>query len=163
MIDISEDHVLVNSVSSSSEESKMTIRRVPDQPGIAARILGPVAAAGISIDVIVQNTSREGLTDFTFTVPRECAEQAHEVLRQTAAKIAADAVERNDDIAKVTLVGAGMQSQPGVASKAFQALSDEGINIQMISTSDIKITIVVSSRYEELAVRALHRAFFPEA
>ena len=161
MIELDEGrHAQVSLVSSSTDDSKLTLRMVPDQPGIASRILGPVAAAGIPVDVIVQNISSDGFTDFTFTVNRKDADKSATVLSTVAKDLHAGQVDRDDEIAKVSLIGEGMQQHSGVASKAFTALADEGINIQMISTSDIKITLVLAQRYEELAVRALHDVFF---
>jgi aspartate kinase len=132
---------------------------VPDTPGVASRILGPVSEANIEVDMIVQNISNEGLTDFTFTVHRNEYERALELLREHAAELGAREVFGDTSIVKLSLVGVGMRSHAGVASRMFRALADEGINIQMISTSEIKISVVVDEKYLELGTRALHKAF----
>ena len=134
-----------------------TVRGVPDQPGVAYRILGDVAKANINVDMIVQNTGADGTTDFTFTVHRGDYAKALDVLR--AAKLAAREISGDDKIVKISVVGVGMRSHSGIASTMFKALADEGINIQMISTSEIKISVVVDEKYLELGVRALHTAF----
>lgn len=149
----------VSAIAHTRDEAKMTLRGVPDQPGVAARILGPVSEAEVNVDVIVQTPGRDGKTDFTFTVPRQEMERAEEVLRRIRDDIQAEAVEADPDIAKVSIVGVGMRSHAGVAARAFRALSEAQINIQLISTSEIKITIVVNDASTEPAVRTLVDAF----
>lgn len=137
----------------------MTVRGVPDKPGIAHRLLGDVAAANINVDMIVQNVGADGTTDFTFTVPRGDYKKAMEIVKKVAGQLAAREVTGDDKIAKLSVVGVGMRSHAGIASQMFKALADEGINIQMISTSEIKISVVVEEKYLELAVRTLHSSF----
>ncbi|TVQ89377.1 MAG: aspartate kinase [Chromatiaceae bacterium] len=142
------------------DEAKLTILRVPDQPGIAHKILGPIAAANVEVDMIVQNIAAdEKTTDFTFTVHRNDFAKAMEILRETAGSLGAQEVLGDEQIVKLSLVGVGMRSHAGIASRMFEALAKEGINIRMISTSEIKISVVVDERYLELGVRALHAAF----
>ncbi len=140
-------------------EAKVTIKGIPDQPGIASRVLGPVADADINVDVIVQNVSAQGFTDITFTVPREDYAATMNLLHQLADELKADKVKGDDTVAKVSIIGVGMRSHAGVARKMFDVLSQENINIQMITTSEIKVTVVLDEKYVELAVRALHTAF----
>jgi aspartate kinase len=132
---------------------------VPDRPGIAYKILGPIANANIEVDMIVQNIGEDGTTDFTFTVHRNDYGKALDILHSTCAELGAREVAGDDKIVKVSLVGVGMRSHAGIASKMFEALAKEGINIQMISTSEIKISVVLNEKYLELAVRSLHEAF----
>jgi len=132
---------------------------VPDVPGVAYRVIGPVSDAGIEVDVIVQNASADGTTDITFTVKRGDSNKATEILKRVAPEIGAREVSVDDEIAKVSIVGVGMRSHAGIASKMFKTLADENINIQIITTSEIKISIVIEEKYLELAVRALHKAF----
>ena len=146
-------------IASNRDEAKLTVLGVPDMPGVAYRILGPVGEAGIEVDVIVQNIADDGSTDFTFTVARGELPRAREVLERTAAEIEAREVRVDSRIAKISVVGVGMRSHAGVASRMFAALADVGINIQMISTSEIKISVIIEEKYLELAVRALHSAF----
>lgn len=141
------------------DEAKITVSGVPDVPGIAYRVIGPVSEAGIEVDVIVQNVSAEGLTDISFTVKRGESKQAVAILSGVAPEIGAREVSVDNRIAKVSLVGVGMRSHAGIASKMFKALADENINIQIITTSEIKISVVIDEKYLELAVRALHSAF----
>jgi aspartate kinase len=141
------------------DEAKLTISGVPDMPGIAYHILGPVGEANIEVDVIVQNVSHDNTTDFTFTVGRNDLARAKEVLEKVAQEINAEAVESDSKIAKVSVVGVGMRSHAGVASQMFKALADVGINIQMITTSEIKISVIIEEKFLELAVRALHSSF----
>ena len=141
------------------DEAKVTVSGVPDIPGVAYRVIGPVSDAGIEVDVIVQNVSADGTTDITFTVKRADSEQAKKILDAGAAELGASAVTMDKKIAKVSLVGVGMRSHAGIASKMFKALADENINIQVITTSEIKISVVIEERYLELAVRTLHSAF----
>jgi aspartate kinase len=133
---------------------------VPDRPGIAYQILGPIADANIDVDMIIQNQSVDGKTDFTFTVPRADYQKAMDLLKNTVqAHIEAKEIAGDPKVSKVSVVGVGMRSHVGVASKMFRTLSEEGINILMISTSEIKISVVIDEKYMELAVRALHKAF----
>ncbi len=141
------------------DEAKLTIRGVPDQPGAAYKILGPVGEANVEVDMIVQNIANDGTTDFTFTVNRTDYQKALNILNTEAAELGAREVVGDDKIVKISLVGVGMRSHAGIASKMFAALSEEGINILMISTSEIKISVVVDEKYLELGVRALHQAF----
>jgi aspartate kinase len=157
--DESMEEVLVSGIAYDRKEAKVTLKRVPDQPGIAARIFAPLAEAGIVVDVIVQNVSEEGHTDVTFTVPQTDLARAREICRQVAATLGSPGIEDHDQIAKISIVGAGMRSHAGVAAKMFTTLSKHGINIQMISTSEIKISCVIDAKYTELAVRVLHDAF----
>jgi len=149
----------ISGIAFSRDEAKLTIRGVPDQPGVAYRILGPIGDANIEVDMIVQNIAHDGTTDFTFTVHRNEFRKALEILRSTAATLGAREVEGDDKIVKISLVGVGMRSHAGIASAMFKALADERINIQMISTSEIKVSVVVDEKYLELGVRALHAAF----
>jgi Aspartokinases len=132
---------------------------VPDVPGVAAKILAPIGAQNIEVDMIVQNVGADQTTDFTFTVHRNDVETAYEVLEDVSAALGAREVRKDAKICKVSVVGVGMRSHAGVASQMFETLAAEGINIQMISTSEIKISVVVDEKYLELAVRALHSAF----
>ncbi|NBS11651.1 MAG: aspartate kinase [Gammaproteobacteria bacterium] len=150
---------IISGIAFSRDEAKLTLLGVPDVPGVAARILAPVGAKNIEIDMIVQNVGLDQTTDFTFTVHRNDAKAARAVLDEIRGALGARDVISDDKICKVSVVGVGMRSHAGVASQMFQALADEGINIQMISTSEIKISVVVDEKYLELAVRALHTAF----
>jgi len=141
------------------DEAKLTILGVPDMPGIAYKILGPIGEANIEVDVIVQNVGHDNTTDFTFTVGRNDLARAEEILGQVAKAINAREVSSDRHIAKVSIVGVGMRSHAGVASQAFQALAEVGINIQMITTSEIKISVIIAEKFLELAVRALHSSF----
>ena len=152
---------IVSGVAYSKNEARITITQVPDQPGMAAKIVGPVAEAGIVVDMIIQNTSAGGAgkTDFSFTVPSPDFQRTMALVTEVAKSIGAQKVLGDEGIAKVSLIGVGMRSHAGVAAKMFKALADEGINIRMISTSEIKISCVITEKYTELAVRALHDAF----
>ena len=150
---------VISGIAFNRDEAKLTVRGVPDIPGIAFRILGPIGDANIEIDMIVQNVGADKMTDFTFTVHRNDYRKALPILQQIAQDIGAREVIGDDKIAKVSLVGVGMRSHAGVASQMFGTLAKENINIQMISTSEIKISVVVEEKYMELAVRALHTAF----
>jgi len=141
------------------DEAKLTVSGVPDVPGVAYKVIGPVSEAGIEVDVIVQNVSADGTTDITFTVKRGDSNQAREILERVAPEVGAREVSVDDEIAKVSIVGVGMRSHAGIASKMFKTLADENINIQVITTSEIKISIVIEEKYLELAVRALHEVF----
>jgi aspartate kinase len=153
------EQALISGIAHNRDEAKLTIVRVPDRPGVAYSILGPIADANIEVDMIVQNVSAEGLTDFTFTVHRNDYETALEILEKTSASIGAGGVTGDRKIAKLSIVGVGMRSHAGIASRMFKALADESINIQMISTSEIKVSVVVDEKYLELGVRTLHSAF----
>ncbi len=150
---------VISGIAFNRDEAKLTVRGVPDTPGVASRILSPIGDANIEVDMIVQNVSADGSTDFTFTVARGDAKKAQAVLELVAKDVGARELVSDDKICKVSLVGVGMRSHAGVASKMFATLAKENINIQMISTSEIKISVVVEEKYLELAVRALHTAF----
>jgi aspartate kinase len=150
---------IISGIAFNRDEAKLTIRGVPDIPGVAFKILGPISAANIEVDMIVQNVAHDNTTDFTFTVHRNDYQNAQRVLEQTASEIGAREVIGDTKIAKVSIVGVGMRSHAGVASRMFEALAKETINIQMISTSEIKVSVVIEEKYLELAVRALHTAF----
>jgi aspartate kinase len=150
---------VVSGIAFNRDEAKVTIAGVPDTPGSALRILRPISDANIEVDMIVQNVGADNRTDFTFTVHRNDFKHAQTILRQVADELGARQVTGDSKIAKVSIVGVGMRSHAGVATKMFAALSDEGINILMISTSEIKISVVIDEKYLELAVRALHSAF----
>lgn len=150
---------LISGIAFNRDEAQITVVGVPDRPGIAAAILGPVGEANIEVDMIVQNVGGDGATDFTFTVHRNDQERALDVVNKLATELNARGVRSNTDIVKVSLVGVGMRSHAGIASKMFKALAAEGINIQMISTSEIKISVVLQDKYLELAVRTLHKTF----
>jgi len=141
------------------DEAKLTILGVPDMPGVAHHILGPIGEANIEVDVIVQNVADDKTTDFTFTVGRGDLDRAEEVLNKVAGEINATEVRSDNKIAKVSVVGVGMRSHAGVASQMFAALAEVGINIQMITTSEIKISVIIEEKFLELAVRALHSSF----
>jgi aspartate kinase len=151
--------VLVSGIAYAKDEVKIAVMQVPDKPGIAAQILSPLSDANISVDMIVQNVSEAGSTDFTFTVPQADFKRALAITKETAEAISAKDVLSDENISKVSIVGLGMRSHAGVATKMFQTLAKEGINIQMISTSEIKISVIVDAKYTELAVRVLHDAF----
>ncbi|MFO7604023.1 MAG: aspartate kinase [Gammaproteobacteria bacterium] len=150
---------VISGIAFNRDEAKLTIHGVPDQPGVAYHILGPVSEANIEVDMIIQNIGADGTTDFTFTVHRNDFKKTIKILEQVAQDLGAREVKGDDAIVKISLVGVGMRSHAGVASKMFEALSKEGINIRMISTSEIKISVVVDEKYLELGVRALHSAF----
>ena len=150
---------VISGISSIDSEAKLTVRGVPDLPGIAAKILGPVSDAGIDVDVIIQNISADNTTDFTFTVDQSDASSAEQILKETSESLGGGSIEVDDDIAKVSVVGRGMRGQSGIASKMFQALADNEINILMITTSEIKISVVIQKNLMEKAVNALHDTF----
>jgi aspartate kinase len=151
---------LISGIAFQRDEAKLTVQGVPDQPGVASRILGPIGDANIEVDMIVQNVGADGkTTDFTFTVHRNDYDRAMELLQKTVADLGAKAVLGDTKIVKISIVGVGMRSHAGIASRMFDALAKEGINIRMISTSEIKISVVVDEKYQELAVRTLHSAF----
>jgi aspartate kinase len=151
--------VLVSGIAYDKNEAKIAVMHVPDKPGIAAKLLTPLSDANISVDMIVQNVSEDGFTDFTFTVTKADFKKALVITNEVAKDIDARQVLSDENISKVSIVGVGMRSHAGVATKMFQTLAKEGINIQMISTSEIKVSVVVDSKYTELAVRVLHDAF----
>jgi len=153
------ENALVSGIAFTRDEAQLKITGVPDQPGIAARILGPISDANIEVDMIIQNTGSNNSTDFTFTVNREEYTKAKAILADLAEKLDAGEVQGDDKIVKVSIVGVGMRSHAGIASKMFKVLADEAINILLISTSEIKISVVVEEKYLELAVRSLHEAF----
>ena len=150
---------VISGIAFTRDEAKLTVRGAPDTPGVAYRILGPVGDANIEVDMIVQNVGADGATDFTFTVHRNELKRAQAILEQTCKDLGAGEVVTDDKIAKVSLVGVGMRSHAGTAAKMFDALAKEGINIEMISTSEIKISVGIREKYLELAVRSLHQAF----
>ena len=150
---------VISGIASNRDEAKITILGVPDRPGIAYQILGPIGDANIDVDMIVQNVGHDDLTDFSFTVNRSDYAKALEILKPIREHIKARDIVSGDKIAKVSMVGVGMRSHAGIASTAFRALAEEGINIQMISTSEIKVSVVIDEKYTELAVRVLHKVF----
>lgn len=153
---------IISGIAFNRDEAKLTVTGVPDKPGIAYQILGPIGKANIEVDMIIQNIGVDGLTDFTFTVHRSDYDKATKILQDTAKKLGARQVTGDNTIVKVSVVGVGMRSHAGIASTMFEALAKEAINIRMISTSEIKISVVVDEKYLELAVRALHDAFHLE-
>ena len=157
--DRSMENLVVSGIAFDKNEAKIAIRGVPDIPGVAARIFGALDERAIVVDLIVQNVSKDGKTDVTFTVGKADFSKAKEVVKKAAKAIGAKAVDTDPDIAKVSIVGVGMRNHSGVAAKMFQVLAKEGINLQMISTSEIKVSCVIHAKYTELAVRALHTAF----
>ena len=153
------ENPVISGIAFNRDEAKVTVKGVPDVPGVASKILCPVSDANVEVDMIVQNVAEDGTTDFTFTVHRNDYKKALEILEATAKELKAREVSGTDDICKVSMVGVGMRSHAGVASKMFKVLADESINIQAITTSEIKISVVIDEKYLELAVRALHTAF----
>lgn len=151
--------VLVSGITYNKDEAKISVLRVPDRPGIAAKIFSPLSEANITVDMIIQNVSHDGLNDMTFTVPKSDFKKALKIVQETAVAIGAGSVTSDENIAKVSIIGVGMRSHSGVACKMFETLSSEGINILMISTSEIKISCIIELKYSELAVRVLHEAF----
>jgi aspartate kinase len=151
--------VLVSGVACDRNEAKITLLRVPDRPGLAAQIFGPIADAHIVVDMIIQNVGEDGTTDLTFTVPKADHKKALAIVEKTAAAVNAKGVKIDTEMAKISVVGVGMRTHAGVAAKMFEVLAREGINIEMISTSEIKISVVIETKYTELAVRVLHEAF----
>ncbi len=153
------EQALISGIAFNRDEAKLTVTGVPDLPGVASKIVGPIADANIEVDMIIQNTADDDTTDFTFTVHRNDYVKALDILKQTCSELGARQVSGDDSIVKVSIVGVGMRSHAGIASKMFNTLAEERINIRMISTSEIKISVVVDEKYLELAVRALHAAF----
>lgn len=150
---------IISGIAFNRDEAKLTVHGVPDRPGIAYQILGPVAEANIDIDMIIQNVGHDGMTDFSFTVGRGDYDRATAILDQVQSRVGAREIAGDKTIAKVSVVGVGMRSHVGIASKMFRILAEESINIKMISTSEIKISVVIDEKYLELAVRVLHKAF----
>ena len=163
LITVEEDNQMeqpiISGIAFNRDEAKLTVLGIPDRPGIAYQVLGPIADANIDVDMIIQNIGHDGTTDFSFTVNRGEYAKAMDILKASGEKLGARGVVGDNKICKVSAVGVGMRSHPGVASKMFNVLGAEGINIQMISTSEIKISVVVEEKYLELAVRVLHKAF----
>lgn len=163
LISLEEDEqmekAVVSGIAFNRDEAKLTIRGIPDQPGVAYKVLGAISEANIEIDVIVQNVAKDNSASITFTVHRNDLQAAHKLLIKIADDLGAQEVDADDCIAKISIVGVGMRSHAGVAAKMFEVLANEGINIQLITTSEIKITVVVEERYLELAVRSLHSGF----
>ena len=153
------EKVLVSGVAYNKNEARITIKRVPDRPGIAAQLFGPISKSGVVVDMIIQNTSEDGITDLTFTVPKSDFYKTMKLVSDVAQEIGAEKVLGDEDIAKISIVGVGMRIHAGVALKMFETLANENINIMMISTSEIKVSCVIEEKYTELAVRVLHRAF----
>ncbi len=153
------ESMLVSGITYSKKEARITVKKVPDQPGIAAKVFLPISDAGILVDMIIQNAHEGGLTDMTFTVPKADYERAMEILHKVAREIQAQTVTGDQEIAKISIVGLGMRNHAGIASTMFQIMSREGINMMMVSTSEIKVSVVIAEKYTELAVRALHDAF----
>ena len=153
------EEAVVTSVTHDRNQAKVSILRVPDRPGVAAQVFGAVADQNIVVDMIVQNISRDGFTDMSFTLPRGDRARAVAALEDVARRVGAEGVQFNDRVAKISIVGVGMRSHSGVAARMFAVLSKEGVNIQMISTSEIAVSCVVDDKYAELAVRTLHEAF----
>ncbi|HLF42266.1 MAG TPA: aspartate kinase [Acidimicrobiia bacterium] len=155
------EQAIVSGIAHDRSEAKLTVNRVPDRPGVAAALFGALAHAGVNVDMIVQNVSHDGTTDISFTVPRIHVVEGERISKQVAIEIGAESVDVDTDIAKVSLVGAGMKTHSGVAAKVFEAMSGAGINIEMISTSTIRISCVIRADQVETAVQALHVAFDP--
>jgi len=153
------EQALISGIAFNRDEAKVTMLGVPDQPGVAHKILGPIADANIEVDMIIQNVAEDATTDFTFTVHRNDFDKSLAIMKETAGKLGAREVTGDTKIVKVSIVGVGMRSHAGIASTMFETLANEGVNIRMISTSEIKISVVVDERYLELSVRALHEAF----
>ena len=153
------EQALISGIAFNRDEAKITILGVPDQPGVAHKILGPIADSNIELDMIIQNVAEDATTDFTFTVHRNDFDKSLSIMQETANKLGAREVTGDAKIVKVSIVGVGMRSHAGIASTMFESLANEGVNIRMISTSEIKISVVVDEKYLELSVRALHEAF----
>jgi len=153
------EQALISGIAFNRDEAKVTILGVPDQPGVAHKILGPIADSNIELDMIIQNVAEDATTDFTFTVHRNDYDKSLAIMKETASKLGAREVTGDTKIVKVSIVGVGMRSHAGIASTMFKTLATEGVNIRMISTSEIKISVVVDEKYLELSVRALHEAF----
>ena len=153
------EQVRISGIAFNRDEAKLTMLGVPDHPGVAHQILGPIGDANVEVDMIIQNVGADDTTDFTFTVHRNDFQRAQEILNKVAKELGAREVIGDDKIVKISLVGVGMRSHAGIASKMFELLAKEAINIRMISTSEIKVSVVVDEKYLELGVRALHSGF----
>jgi aspartate kinase len=153
------EHQVVSGIAYSRDEAKITVQRVADRPGVAAAIFGPLADNAINVDMIVQNASEDGLADLTFTVARADLDRAVSVLEQGRAQLGFAALKPDSNVVKISVIGVGMRSHAGVAKQMFQTLADKGINIQVISTSEIKVSVLIAAEYTELALRALHTAY----
>ena len=153
------EQAIVSGIAYSRDEAKITLRQVPDRPGVAAAIFGPLSAASVNVDMIVQNVSADGTTDMTFTVGRADLPRAEQILAENASQIGSTTVLADPDVAKISVVGVGMRSHAGVANTMFATLAERAINIQVISTSEIKVSVLIAAEYTELAVRALHTAY----
>jgi aspartate kinase len=153
------EKVVIAGVTYNKNEAKITVRKIPDKPGMAAKIFTALSDAKIVVDIIVQNVSKKDKTDITFTVAKSDAKKAHKIMEETAKKMGAEGVTIDENIAKVSIVGSGMMSHAGIASKMFAVLAEEGINIEAITTSEIKLSCVIECKYGQLAVQALHKAF----
>jgi aspartate kinase len=160
---VDEDEIVekenVSGIAYSRDDAKITLRRVPDRPGIAAAVFGALAQHNVNVDMIVQNVSADGMTDMTFTVGKSDLPRAQATLDEARAQIGFTEVLADPDVAKISVVGVGMRSHAGVANTMFRALADKAINIQVISTSEIKVSVLIAAEYTELAVRALHTAY----
>jgi len=150
---------LVSGVAFNRDEVMFTVRGIPDQPGVAHKVLGPISAANINVDLIVQNVSPDGKSNFTFTANKTELSKCQTVLDEVVKSLGADSVFVDSDIAKISIVGVGMVSHAGVAAQMFEALGEESVNIELISTSEIKISVIVKEKYTELAVKTLHKSF----
>ena len=155
------EQAIISGITHDRSEAKLTVRGVPDKPGVAADLFEPLAAGDVNVDMIVQNIGHDGSTDISFTVPKALVSHAADVAGKVANELGAQAVEVDEQIGKVSLVGAGMKSHPGVAARVFRSLADAGINIEMISTSTIRISCIVRADQVEAAVQALHKEFEP--
>lgn len=153
------ESAIVSGITCDMNEARITLKRVPDQPGISAKIFGPLAKAEITVDMIIQNTRSDGETDLTFTVTKDDFERAREISEKVAKEIGTSEIKTATEIAKISVIGLGMKSHSGVAAIMFEALASENINIRLISTSEIRISCVILAKYAELAVRTLHTAF----
>jgi aspartate kinase len=153
------EKVVVSGVAYDKNQVKVTIQGVPDKPGVAAKIFNTISDNSVVVDMIIQNIGEGGLTDMSFTVPRTDAKKINEVMKKVVAEIGAKSVSIKEDVSKISIVGVGMRSHSGVAAQMFSAMAKEGINIMMISTSEIKISVVIDAKYTELAVRVLHETF----
>jgi aspartate kinase len=155
------EQAIISGIAHDRTEAKLTVRGVPDRPGVAAALFEPLAEGGVNVDMIVQNIGHDGTTDISFTVPKAMANHAGDVAGKVADELGAQTVEMDENVGKISLVGAGMKSHPGVAARVFRALAEAGINIEMISTSTIRISCIVSGDQLDQAVVALHHEFQP--
>lgn len=157
--DPSMENAVVTGLTYDNDEARVTVEGIPDQPGRAARLFTPLAERGVNVDMIIQNASHEGVTDMTFTVPKKDLEKTMDAVRKVSQEMGARGFSADRDVSKISVIGVGMKSHTGVAARIFQTLAREGVNILMVSTSEIKVSCLVHSKYVELAVRALHAAF----